>query len=166
MIYIESLLPNPVGQDAGNEWIRIANDGGSTESVYGWRVEDSGGAVFHLDGLGILQPNENVELKQTKISLNNSGDTIFLYDTNGTEVDRLGYGESVAEGEIIFSGKSFTGQPTAEQAPLANVLESGVLNHNSLGSNTFELFLLGFLVAAISTAAFVYVWQNVLGEHE
>ena len=165
MVYIESLLPNPIGQDANNEWVRIANNSSDAENIDGWRIEDDSGAVFYLDNLGIIQPNENIELKQTGISLNNSGDIILLYDKSGTEVDRLGYSESVAEGEIIFSERSLSEHPAEESGFLANVSEAGIVNVNSLDSGALGPLLLGLLVAAISTIVFVYLRQNIFSEH-
>jgi hypothetical protein len=165
MVYIESLLPNPVGQDAGNEWIKIASDSSGVENIYGWRVEDSGGTAFYLSRLGTIKPDESIELKQTGISLNNNGDTIFLYDKNGVEVDRLGYSESVAEGEIVFSEKLLAEQPLSDSVALANITEAGVVN-GSLGGSTLEPLLLGLVVATISTTAFIYLWKNIFCENE
>ncbi|MDD5710567.1 MAG: lamin tail domain-containing protein [Candidatus Colwellbacteria bacterium] len=167
MVYIESLLPNPIGQDTGNEWIRIANSGDGTEDVSGWRIEDNGGAVFSLNSLGAIKPGENVEVKQTGISLNNSGDKISLYDKQGATIDQLGYDESVAEGEIVFSGRFLPEQQnTVEEPLLANVAESGIVNGHSLSAGAFEPFLLGVLTAVLSTAVFIYLQHSVFSRHE
>ena len=166
MVYIESLLPNPVGQDAGNEWIRIASDSSDAENIYGWRIEDAGGAVFYLNDLGVIQPDENIELKQAGVNLNNNGDVVLLYDKNGAEVDRLGYSESVAEGEVIFSERSLAKQPSANSVALANVSEAGIVNGNSLGGGILEPLLLGLVVAIVSTAVFVYLRKNIFSENE
>lgn len=166
MVYLNSLLPNPDGPDAGNEWISLINDGSGATNLYGWRIEDSSGATFRLSELGFIQPAESVKVLPAGVTLNNDGDKIILYDNLGTEIDRLEYGETTAEGEIVFSQKAWAHSQTNEIVPLANILETGIINPSSPSNSILEPVMLGLLTAALGTAAFVYVWRKIYNKHE
>ncbi|MBU2101439.1 lamin tail domain-containing protein [Patescibacteria group bacterium] len=163
MIYIKSLLPNPVGQDAGNEWIKISNDGEAAISVLGWRIKDQGGATYSLSEIDSLQPGETVELGHalTKINLNNSGDSLFLYNKEGLLVDKFGYTDSVEEGEVLFNDSFISKDANQDANVLANVSEAGVINERFINSNFLEVAFLGFLIATLATALFIYLSVNI-----
>lgn len=102
---IVAAIPNPVGDDTQQESVEIKNLGTAAVSLTGWRIGDSTGTAFWLlnnsDGPAIA-PNQTVTItrKGRNMNLNNSGDTIVLFDASGNEVDRRAYGQ-VASGEIL-----------------------------------------------------------------
>ncbi|MBI1838734.1 MAG: lamin tail domain-containing protein [Candidatus Colwellbacteria bacterium] len=108
MVFIKELLPNPVGRDAGGEWIKLFNDGEDVVNLNGWQIKDLSGKSLNLAG-NINPKNEiNLKLYKSKIILNNKKETVFLYDPSGKLIDKLAYSNPY-EGEIItteeFSNK-------------------------------------------------------------
>lgn len=99
---IKEFLPNPVGPDKDGEYIKIFNDGDKAVNLAGWKISDASNKSFNLTGtLGSKQ--ELVLLSaQTKISLNNNGETISLADSKGVLADKLGYTGVAEEGKVIL----------------------------------------------------------------
>lgn len=105
MIYIKELLPNPVGSDTEGEWITLINQGGESASLKGWKLGDESGKIFLLNNKEIPPQQElKLQFSETKISLNNNGDAITLYNSDGKQVDELSYAEA-SEGETILSAR-------------------------------------------------------------
>ncbi|PIR97970.1 MAG: hypothetical protein COT89_01830 [Candidatus Colwellbacteria bacterium CG10_big_fil_rev_8_21_14_0_10_42_22] len=167
MVYIESVLPNPIGKDSGQEWIRLLNEGGSLENLLGWRIEDGSKKVFDLSAVGEIEPGEIVELGHafTEISLNNDGDTLFLYDKQGSLIDTLEYGP-VEEGEILLNKTLTETREPQNTNALANIAETGVLNKNILNKDVLGPIELGLLVAAMASTLFVYLSINIFRKNE
>ena len=101
MIQISELLPNLKGKDSGSEWIKIINNGPSV-LLSGFSVKDASGKKYVLSGRTI-NPDSSLIIKDTdsKIILNNNGDTVFLYDAKGGLVDTCQYGVAVDDEVII-----------------------------------------------------------------
>ncbi|MGD8869061.1 MAG: lamin tail domain-containing protein [Gemmatimonadales bacterium] len=92
-----------------DEWVEVTNIGGSTVDLSAYRLTDlSAGTEFRFALSGALAPGEAavfygsavVAWQQANgvsafgLSLNNSGDTVFLYEVNGTDttvVDSYAY---------------------------------------------------------------------------
>ncbi len=127
MLYLKELYPNPPGSDAGQEWIKIGNDGEETMSLVGWKLKDASGKVYIFkDGYILGKSDLVVKSSQTKISLGNKGDEVFLYDFDGRLADSLSYGGDAREGAIISKTGDFyfsEGENLIEQdAPGASAL--------------------------------------------
>lgn len=98
---IKEFLPNPVGSDKEGEYIKIFNDSDKPVNLAGWKLSDASKKEFALSGI-IKSKNELVLFSsQTKISLNNNGETVFLTDAKGIQIDKLGYTGAAEEGKII-----------------------------------------------------------------
>lgn len=119
MIYIKELLPNPAGRDAEGEWIKLINKGEEKVDLNGWQIKDASGKAFTFLNKQISKEEElQLMFSDTRISLNNDGDKITLYNSGGTELDSLSYG-AVSEGEIVLAerfrevmaGQSFKATP-------------------------------------------------------
>ena len=102
MITLYEILPNPVGADSRNEWIKIYNSSGQDVNLFSWRIKDASGKTF------VFQQKEigsnsflTIPSKQTKIALNNNGDSLFLYDQNNNLIDRASYDFVVSEGTVL-----------------------------------------------------------------
>jgi hypothetical protein len=166
-IYIKEVLPNPAGKDALGEWIGLANRGGETVNLEGWIIKDASGRQFNLSQLPpekrLLPPGQELKLGAplTKISLNNDGDTLFLYNRQGEKVDEFNYSGPAGEDEIIGFGN---------QAPLAAVAtnsealiapgpvkggEATALKATSSLVNPFFFALLVAVAAALIAGLFV-----------
>jgi phosphatidylserine/phosphatidylglycerophosphate/cardiolipin synthase-like enzyme len=132
LIVINELLANPIGSDAGNEYIELVNQGTGIISLRDWTLWDAQRAR-HVFGDTVLQPGEVVTVfdrgdhddidgaqnsSSSVLSLNNSGDTITLRNPAGDVLDRVVYGR-VDEG--IALNRERDGDP-----------ESPMVNHDTL----------------------------------
>jgi len=147
---IKEFLPNPVGKDADGEYIKIFNDGNKAVILNGWSLKDASGKTFSLSGSLDSGKELSLPYLQTKISLNNNGETIFLYDSAGKLIDELSYAGQAEEGKIIV--KSEKGEATSGLT--AGGIEYGQLNNQN---NLAPIFFTGFLAAAILAGIGIYL---------
>lgn len=138
---INEFLPNPVGKDTEGEFIELFNNSQETVSLTGWKLKDVSGKTFTLKNQPIGQAEYLVlDYKTTKISLNNSGETLFLYDQNGNLIDKAEFTGSAPEGESLArQGEKFvfTNQHTPGKA---NIFKSpsepkSINSQNNLAAN-------------------------------
>ena len=120
MVVIKSFLPNPVGRDADGERIILYNDGAAPVDLNGWKIRDAGGKeyVFKNGALGAGEERA-VDYRTTRITLNNDGETITLYDAAGNHIDVLSYVGAAREGQVILRTKGM-----AQSGSEASVLET------------------------------------------
>ncbi|OFV95845.1 MAG: hypothetical protein A3H28_08915 [Acidobacteria bacterium RIFCSPLOWO2_02_FULL_61_28] len=99
-IVIESVLPNPVGDDEELEEVTLRNKGAAVISLVGWTLQDRSGATWNLTGA--LAPGEARTSRRSgqAMSLNNAGDEVVLVDAEDVERDRFEY-SATGEGTII-----------------------------------------------------------------
>ncbi len=97
---IQSLLPNPAGDDEQLEQVTIRNDGTAPLTLEGWTLRDRSGLTWALTGS--LQPGESKTFRRLgqEMTLNNTGDEIVLVDPASLERDRFSYVTS-SEGMTI-----------------------------------------------------------------
>ena len=166
MVYIKSLLPNPVGRDSGSEWIRISNSGDQSVSLVGWRIQDEKGDAYTLTGLGEIGAGETIELKDsaTKINLKNTGDTIFLYDERGALMDEFAYSGPAEEGQIFLAQPIKTEDTSLPLKSSANILDSRGLIEKPINTNFYEPLITGIFISLLSTLVFIYLWVNVFSD--
>lgn len=145
MIYIKEALPNPIGQDAGNEWIKLFNDGSDSINLQGWLIKDESGKSLRLDSFKITPYGEiKVNFPKSSIVLNNDKDTVFLYDKDGKFVSKLSY-DSPSEDEVVVA---------PELQSLMNISYSEQIADSSMNifpDQPFDLspFIIGFAVALL-----------------
>ena len=102
MIVIKEFLADPTGPDTGAEHISLFNNGTTTVSFAGWKIQDKSGKVFSLSGYTLPAGKElRLFSSATKITLNNSDETVSLFDASGVLAD-----------ELVLSGKAISGQAT------------------------------------------------------
>ncbi len=95
-IVINEVLPSPDGPDEQNEWIEIANTNGFAVDLSGWRISDTLGVIkeysfpqdTNIDALGFLVLGR----PESKIILNNDGDTLNLNRPDGVLSDSVSFG--------------------------------------------------------------------------
>lgn len=88
-ITVTELLPDPVKPqtDSQDEFIELYNDGDNDQTLNGYSLVDASGHAYKLDGQTIRAHDYLVLYSvQTKLSLNNDGDTIALLAPNGEEL--------------------------------------------------------------------------------
>lgn len=179
MIIFE-FLPNPVGKDTNGEWIKLFNDAGAAVNLDGWQIKDASDKTFSF-GPTTINSGEYLTLdyKTTKISLNNNGETLFLYDASRLLVDKAEYigsateGKSLirqSDGQFIFSGQTAMAETGAVATQsIATVQGAGNLSGslNKTGFNSTNL-LIGFSLALALSFVFVFIFKkfNLLLESE
>jgi hypothetical protein len=97
---IESILPNPVGDDDQLEEVTVRNKGSSAVSLMGWTLQDRSGATWDLTGTLVAGQSLTFRRNGQAMSLNNAGDEIALFDAGNVERDRFAYSAS-SEGTAI-----------------------------------------------------------------
>ncbi len=105
-VVINELLPNPSGSDSKNEWIELYNQGEKDVGLEGWFLMDESEKKFYFEKTKIKKKKFLlIKAKESRISLNNSGDKIFLFNPNGKKSDAVKYGKSPAE-DFSFARRS------------------------------------------------------------
>ncbi len=101
MIIIKEFLADPAGPDAGAEYISLMNNGDAAIPLTGWSLKDKSGKAFSLTGYTLPAGKElRFFSSVTKLTLNNTGEVVSLFDGAGALVDKL-----------ALSGKAIPGQP-------------------------------------------------------
>lgn len=92
LLRISEVLPHPKKRDwnkdgkqsISDEWIELYNGSEDAMLLDGWALRDSSGKIFLLDGLNIKPKGYLILFKSdTKISLNDDGDTLQLINPAG-----------------------------------------------------------------------------------
>jgi len=130
-IIINEILPNPVDSDAEGEWIEIYNRGGAEINLFNWKVDDEegGSSAYTFSSSIFLSPKQFYVLdrSESKIALNNTTDSVRLF--NGLEdlVDQVDYSE-VDEGEAYARGENdkwfWTTAPTPGEENIISISKS------------------------------------------
>jgi hypothetical protein len=94
-VRILDMLPNPFGDDAVAEDVRIQNDAPAPVDLTGWQLRDLAGNVWMLNGPVAGGSALTVVRNGQAMSLNNDGDVIELLRPDGTVVDTVHYGRAV-----------------------------------------------------------------------
>jgi hypothetical protein len=152
MIQISELLPNPKGKDSGSEWIKITNDGPSV-MLSGFSIKDASGKKYVLSG-GAINPDGSLIIKDTdsKIILNNNGDTVFIYDAKGGLIDTCQYGVATDD-EVIICHKVMALPNNA----VATIQESGTAIKTIIqpvGRNMFGGIIVSLMIVTIFWIAY------------
>ena len=103
VLRIESIIPNPSGNENNEERATIVNLGTASISLSGWKLRDRANTIWSLDSLATLGPGESKTIKRNgqQMAMNNRGDTIELVSPTGTVAHSLTY-ERAEEGEVIL----------------------------------------------------------------
>ncbi len=96
------VLPNPDGEDKGNEWIELKNNTNKVINLKEWKLLDAKPSEFTFDFWEVY-PGESVKFFQTafKLNLNNKEDHLSLIDPMGNVIDTMEW-KSAQSGQVIF----------------------------------------------------------------
>jgi hypothetical protein len=108
-VFLNEVLPNPKdGSD--NEYIEIASGDAQPVDLFGWRIKDaskSKGYQFkeHL----LLNPGEYLAIYgfESKISLNNSAESVYLHDAQNEITSSVSFAKSIKNSSYNFDGKTW-----------------------------------------------------------
>lgn len=100
MVYINEWLPNPAGADNGGEWIELFNGGTEKTSLNGWSLISGSGKKF-IFGDKEISAGGYLLLKQpeTKLTLKNQNETLYLYDAQGKIISKSSFLGSAPDGK-------------------------------------------------------------------
>ncbi|TRZ64759.1 MAG: lamin tail domain-containing protein [Spirochaetia bacterium] len=177
MVLIKEFFPNPSGKDTEGEWIKLFNNSNTAVDVSGWQIKDASAKAFIFsatDGKNTLIAGGEIltlDYKTTKISLNNNGETIFLYDKNGILVDKAEYTGTAADGKVYIRAENGKFILSGSQAELQEVnsipaptsfnnksANSGaIINNSNLGLN----FSIGIFIALVLTVLFIFISKKL-----
>ncbi|MBU0707485.1 lamin tail domain-containing protein [Patescibacteria group bacterium] len=92
LILITELLPNPEGPDAEEEYIEIANFDNREINLLGWKLTDTK-TYYEIEESMLIASGEYFSFirPETKISLNNSDEQLFLIDPNEKIISGVSY---------------------------------------------------------------------------
>jgi len=103
-ILINELLPDPVGDDHEGEYVELFNNSDTTADISLWELKDEtkkekGQSGFVIEA-GTTMPAFSYLIFYTgkKTSLNNDGDTVYLYDSGQALKDQRVYTGKIPEG--------------------------------------------------------------------
>jgi len=115
-MFISEVLPNPKGKDTESEWIELFNDQSSAVALDGWKIKDKSGKTYLIKDKNISANGFLVlDYSQTKISLNNDGDEVYLYDSNG-----------IIKDSFIYSGSYKDDVSASREGNIGNVFQSAL----------------------------------------
>ena len=110
VIITEIMIDPSVVTDGNGEWFELFNTRSETVDIRGWRIEDESRKPHVIpdtkpilippNGFLVLGKNEDsltnggvsVGHQYTEFLLNNPGDTLFVFDVNDQEIDRVDFG--------------------------------------------------------------------------
>lgn len=113
-----TLYPNTVGADEVEEFIEIKNTGSETVVLDDWKLEDGSTKQYTFDETVFLLPDQTMKFlrPQTKITLNNTGDTLELIAPDGDVVDKVTYGNSAKGSLYVYKNGYWMWETTATTA--------------------------------------------------
>mgnify|MGYP001615522497 CR=1 FL=1 len=174
---INEFFPNPVGKDTDAEWIELFNNGNSEINLSGWQMKDVSEKTFIFKNQTIGAGEYIVfDYKTTKISLNNDGETLFLYNRSGNLIDKAEYVGTAPEGKsLIRQGNNFVfaSQPTpgkenisvlnAEEKPVSENLinQNSAIVYNSGRLPGANFILLGLGIALFLALASILIIKKL-----
>jgi len=144
------VLPHPGGVDwnkdnlvnTKDEWIEIVNLSTDNLNLSGWEIRDLSGKSYLLSNKNIA-PNDFIAFfaNQTGLSINDSGETLFLYNPIGELIDQLKIPSSTSKRDWAYAswGNKFwwTSTPTLSlQNSINQIAKKSSNSLNEEGRNT------------------------------
>jgi len=148
MVYFREVLPNPAGEDASGEWIKIVNTGETKVDLTGWSIKDASGKLYVLktaiDGKTELTLGRSV----TGITLNNGAESLTLLNEKGETVDTLSY-TSASDDEVIDSNRFIEagGATETQGVTLQNLAVNG--ERNIVSGKSLSIIFIAVAVAVV-----------------
>ena len=104
-LVIESVLPDPVGNDRKLEEVVIRNASNGAISLAGWMLSDADNHTVALSGFDEIDAGASLTIVRngSSLSLNNKGDTVILFAPGNQQVDSFTYSSSV-QGQRLMTG--------------------------------------------------------------
>lgn len=99
---LSEVYPNTEGDDAEEEFIELENFGEEPVDLWGWFLEDASGKRFLQAESYMVAAGARIAFyrSDTKLTLNNTSETVRLFAPDGTLVDELSY-DRAKEGYVF-----------------------------------------------------------------
>jgi len=100
-LILNEILPDPIGSDTNDEFIELYNQSTLDIDVNGWQLGDASAKLYtinHQDYASTIVPAFGyfiIYSRESKVSLNNSGDSVKLFQPDGNLLEQLDYGKSL-----------------------------------------------------------------------
>jgi len=149
-IFINEILPSPEGRDDEEEWIEILNKNGFEVNLENWEISDSAGIVksYIFPNGTKIQAHGYLLLSRpvSKITLNNDGDGLILYQPDRKAADSIEYtdaprgesynkiGEDWVWSNILTPGTSNIGPSELSEKDYATQTSTNKVVENKAGS--------------------------------
>lgn len=109
-IYLNEILPNPKGDERTGEFIELKSNEDEPVDLYGFTIRDgtkTGKFVFKEHS--ILKPDAYLAIyrPQFKIALNNSNESVSLYNPQGKMISSISWDKSSENASYNFAGKTW-----------------------------------------------------------
>lgn len=128
-VIINELLPNPSGSETTDEWIELTNTGDTSINLTGWQLTDQTRYFTIADTRIPAHGYVVFESGETRINLNNTGDTVYLVDAAGAIMNGTTY-EAAAE-EMSWANSTTSWAWTSTPTPgKQNVLQTNEEDEN------------------------------------
>lgn len=126
-VVINELFPDPKGDDESGEFVELKNMEGRQVNLQGWYLKDASGKKYKMPSVNVPAGGLFlIKRSQSKLALNNSTETVWLYAPDDTLKDKVNMSD-IKEG-LSFSrfekGWQWSGLSTPGQE---NILQSA--NH-------------------------------------
>ncbi|MBI4257089.1 lamin tail domain-containing protein [Candidatus Uhrbacteria bacterium] len=139
-----TLYPNATGSDEEEEYLVIENTGVDAIDLLGWSIEDASTDRYTFDSSVMIEAGTTLTLgrPESKLTLNNSGDTLELTAPDGEVVDLVTYGTStkgatydLVDGIWVWSGTTTVVESTVTES---TVTESATTSASATTSSTIS----------------------------
>ncbi|PIR93532.1 hypothetical protein COT99_00175, partial [Candidatus Falkowbacteria bacterium CG10_big_fil_rev_8_21_14_0_10_43_10] len=137
-VIIFEFMPNPEGPDE-SEWIELKNIGSSTVNLINWQLDDEEGGsepyVIKKDIFINPQESKIFEREETKIALNNTVDSVRLFNNLGELADEYSYSKTKEGVSFKRQGNSWL---TAENIASVASASTSAKTTVSAGSKKYQ----------------------------
>jgi uncharacterized protein YdeI (BOF family)/plastocyanin len=99
---INEVLPNPSGSETTDEYVELHNAGSSAADLEGWIIKDSSSSSYAISSADFTSTTISaggyfvIYRDKSGIALNNSGDSVELYQPDNNLLDSVTYSESAS----------------------------------------------------------------------
>ena len=137
------ILPHPKNKDwngdgkldTSDEWIELVNFGAEPVNLAGWQIRDLSGKTYELSSHEIAPEGFLVFPKsQTGLSLNDSGEKLWLFDPEGQQMDLVEVGSSSTKYDYSWAkwGDNWWWTTTPTPGAINQIIQPGKLVQTDL----------------------------------
>lgn len=173
-ILINEVLPSPEGADEENEWIELYNSNNFEVDISGWKLKDTAGTpkTFFIPGGTKIAALETIAFwrPETKITLNNDGDSVVLLMPNDQVADSISF-EKAKTGQAypakttnsVLPKREKSGNNIVEADSISDSEEYDASREQSLAgltagkTNPWLLFFTAIAITIVSAAILIFI---------